>query len=39
VLVELGRVTWDGPKADLDRDRLTASYLGDPTDTTSAAPD
>lgn len=30
VLMELGRVTWDGPRADLDVDRLTASYLGDP---------
>jgi branched-subunit amino acid ABC-type transport system permease component/ABC-type branched-subunit amino acid transport system ATPase component len=29
VLMELGRVTWDGPRADLDVDRLTASYLGD----------
>ncbi len=28
VLVELGRVTWEGPKSDLDIDRLTASYLG-----------
>jgi ABC-type branched-subunit amino acid transport system ATPase component/ABC-type branched-subunit amino acid transport system permease subunit len=29
VLMELGRVTWEGPRADLDVDRLTASYLGD----------
>lgn len=29
VLMELGRVTWEGPKEDLDIERLTASYLGD----------
>ncbi len=28
VLMELGRVTWDGPRSELDVDRLTASYLG-----------
>ena len=29
VLMELGRVTWDGPRSELDVARLTASYLGD----------
>ena len=29
VLVELGRVAWSGPAAEVDLDRLTASYLGD----------
>lgn len=28
VLVELGRVAWSGPAAEVDRHRLTASYLG-----------
>ncbi len=38
VLMELGRVTWEGPRADLDVDRLTASYLGDAVDTETPAP-
>ncbi|WCO68071.1 ATP-binding cassette domain-containing protein [Iamia majanohamensis] len=28
-LVELGRIGWEGPPAELDLDRLTASYLGE----------
>ena len=28
VLMELGRVTWTGPVAEVDLDRLTAGYLG-----------
>ncbi len=28
VLVELGRVAWSGPAAEVDLDRLTAAYLG-----------
>jgi branched-chain amino acid transport system ATP-binding protein len=27
-LVELGTVAWEGPRAELDVERLTASYLG-----------
>ena len=30
VLLELGRTSWVGPAAEVDRDRLTASYLGAP---------
>ena len=38
VLMELGRVTWEGPKADLDIERLTASYLGDADSSPSSSP-
>ncbi len=38
VLMELGRVTWEGSASELDVDRLTASYLGEVVETETPTP-